>query len=117
MTVEIWDLIPEQERLSNKNIDQICKILDKNDINISRHFLKSWPPGGNIVDLEKENKQYSDQLGAKKNQMMSRQSPSKSIKVMFSIWQWQRKGFLGINRWTSIQIIAGGNIVQRQSVI
>jgi hypothetical protein len=29
------------------------------------------------VDLEKENKQYLDQLGAKKNQMMSRQSPSK----------------------------------------
>jgi len=29
------------------------------------------------VDPEKENKQYSDQLGAKKNQMMSRQSPSK----------------------------------------
>ena len=29
MIVEIWDLIPEQERFSNKNIDQIGKILDK----------------------------------------------------------------------------------------
>jgi hypothetical protein len=34
-------------------------------------------PGGNPVDPEKEKKQYSDHLGAKKNQMMSRQSPSK----------------------------------------
>jgi hypothetical protein len=77
-------LIPEQERLSNKNISQICKILDKNDINISRHFLKSRPPGGNTMDPEKENKWYSDQLGAKKE---SDDESSKSIKVMFSIWQ------------------------------
>jgi hypothetical protein len=91
MTVEIWDLIPEQERLSNKNIDRICKILDKNDINISRHSLKSWPPGGNPVDPEKENKQYSDHLGAKKE---SNDESSESIKIMFSIWQWQRKKLL-----------------------
>jgi hypothetical protein len=45
------------------NIDKICKILDKNDINISRHFLTSWPLRGNTVVLEKENKQYSDKLG------------------------------------------------------
>ena len=57
MIFKLWDLIPEQERLSNKkNIDQIGKILNKNDINISRHSLKSWPPRGNTVDLEKENK-------------------------------------------------------------
>jgi hypothetical protein len=31
------------------------------------------------VDPEKENNQYSDQLGTKKNQMMSRQSPSKFL--------------------------------------
>jgi hypothetical protein len=58
MTVEIWALIPEQERLSNKNIDWICKIPDRNDINTSRDPLKSWPPGGNPMDPEKENKQY-----------------------------------------------------------
>ena len=64
MTFQIWDLILEQERLlNNKNIDRICKILDKNDVNTSRHSLKSWPSGGNTVDPEKENKQYSDQLG------------------------------------------------------
>jgi hypothetical protein len=60
MIFEIWDLISEQERLSNKNnIDQICKILDKNDINISRHSLKSWPLGGNTVEPEKESIQIS----------------------------------------------------------
>jgi hypothetical protein len=54
MIFEIWELIPEQEiLLNNKNIDQI---LDKNDINISRHSLKNWPSGGNTVDPEKENK-------------------------------------------------------------
>jgi hypothetical protein len=82
MIFERFDLIPEQERLSNKNIGRICKILDKNDINIARHSLKSWPSGGNTVDLEKENKQYSDQLGAKKE---SDDDSLKSIKVMFSI--------------------------------
>jgi hypothetical protein len=68
------------ERLSNKkNIDQVCKILDKNDINTSWHSLKSWPPGGNTVDPEKENKMYSDQLGAKKE---SNNELAKSIKVI-----------------------------------
>jgi hypothetical protein len=66
MIFEIWYLIPEQERLTNKkNIDRICKILDKNDINTSRHSLKSWLPGGNIVDPEKENKQYFKSAGGK----------------------------------------------------
>ena len=71
MIFEIWELIPKQERLlNNKNIDRICKILDKNDNNISRHSLKSWPLGGNTVDPEKKNKQYLDQLGAMKNDQM-----------------------------------------------
>ena len=71
MIFEIWELIPEQEiLLNNKNIDQI---LDKNDINISRHSLKSWPPGGNTVDPEKENKRHSDQLGAIKDDQMMNQ--------------------------------------------
>jgi len=72
-------LIPEQERLSNKNIGRICKILDKNDINISRHSLKVDHLGGNTVDLEKENKRYSDQLRAKKE---SNDELAKSIKVI-----------------------------------
>jgi len=75
-------LIPKQEMLSNKNIDWICKIPDRNDINTSRDSLKSWPPGGNAVDPKKENKQYLDQLGAKKE--LDDES-SESIKVMFSI--------------------------------
>ena len=42
MIIEIWDLILEQERLSNKkNINQIGKTRDRNDINISGHSLKS----------------------------------------------------------------------------
>jgi hypothetical protein len=42
MIFEIWELIPEQERLSKKkSIDRVCKILDRSDINTSRHFLKS----------------------------------------------------------------------------
>jgi hypothetical protein len=52
---EIWELIPEQERLSNKKSTyRVCKILDKSNINTSRHFLKSWAVGGNTVDPEKE---------------------------------------------------------------
>jgi hypothetical protein len=55
MIFEIWELIPEQERLSNKkSIDRVCKILDRSDINTSRHFLKSWVAEGNTVDPEKE---------------------------------------------------------------
>jgi len=95
MIFEIWDLIPEQERLSNKNINRICKILDKNDINISRHSLKSWPPRGNPVDLEKENKQYSDQLGAKKE---SNNELAKLIKVIPG----NHKSHLVIDRRTSM---------------
>jgi len=60
-------------------------ILDKDDIDTYCLCLKSWPPGGNTVDPEKENKQYLDQLGAKKE---SNDELAKSIKVMFSIWQW-----------------------------
>jgi hypothetical protein len=52
---EIWDLIPEQERLSNKkSTNQVCKILDRSDINTSRHFLKSRAVEGNTVDPEKK---------------------------------------------------------------
>jgi hypothetical protein len=61
MIFEMWELIPEQERLSNKkNIDWVYKILDGNDINISPHSLKRWPSRGNLVDPERENKQYLD---------------------------------------------------------
>jgi len=55
MIFEIWDLIPEQERLSNKkNIDQICKIPDRNDINTSRLFEKLTTLG-QYSESEKEN--------------------------------------------------------------
>ena len=85
MIFEMCNLILEQERLSNnKNIDRVCKILDRNDINTSRHSLKSWPLGGYIMDPEKENKQYLDQLGEKKD--LNNES-MKSMNVMFSIWQ------------------------------
>jgi len=64
---DLWSMRVDSriERLSNKkNIDRVCKILDT---------LKSWPPGGNTVDPEKENKQYSDQLGAMKDDQMMNQ--------------------------------------------
>jgi hypothetical protein len=55
MIFEKWELIPEQERLSNKkSIDRVYKILERSDINTSRHFLKSWAAGGNTMDPEKE---------------------------------------------------------------
>ena len=55
MIFEIWELISEQERLSNKkSTDRVCKILDRSDINTSRHFLKCWAAEGNTVDHEKE---------------------------------------------------------------
>ena len=100
MIFEIWDLIPEQERFSNKNIDWVWKILDKNDINISRHFLKLGPLRGNTMDPEKKNKQSLDQLGAMKDDQMMNQWTEDNVV--------QRK----INR-TSIQMITGGNVVQR----
>ena len=104
MIVEIWDLIPEQQRFSNKNIDWVCKILDKNDINISRHFLKLGPLRGNTMDLEKKNKQSLDQLGAMKDDQMMNQ------------WTEDNVVHRKINRM-SIQIITRGNVVQRRYVI
>jgi len=59
------------------------------------------------MDPEKENKQYSDQLGAKKE---SNDELAKSIKVIPG----NHKSHLVIDRRTSIRIIAGGNVVQRQ---
>jgi hypothetical protein len=57
MIFKILELIPEQERLSNKkSIDWVCKILDKNDINTCWH---SGAVRGNTLDHEKENEQYS----------------------------------------------------------
>jgi hypothetical protein len=67
MIFEIWELIPEQERLSNKkSIDWVCKILERSDINASRHFWKVEQPGTIQWTLKRENKQYSDQLGGNK---------------------------------------------------
>jgi hypothetical protein len=79
MFFKIWDLIPEQEGLSNKkkNIDQVCEILDRIDIDTSRHSLKSWAAGGNTVDPEKCHNQMNEH----------------------------------------IQIILGGNVVQKNSMI
>jgi hypothetical protein len=86
MIFDMWELIPEKERLSNKkNIHQVCKILDRNDIDTSWSSLKSWAFKGNTLDPRKEIKQYSDQLGAKKE---LNDELAKSIKVMFSIWHW-----------------------------
>jgi hypothetical protein len=49
------ELILEQERLSNKkNIDCVFKILDRNDINTSWYFLKSWAVEGNTLNPKKE---------------------------------------------------------------
>jgi hypothetical protein len=65
MIFEIWELILEQERLSSKkSIGRVCKILDRSDINTSRHFLKSWAAGGQYSGPW-EGKTW-DQLGAKK---------------------------------------------------
>jgi len=84
MIFDMWELIPEKERLSNKkSIDQVCKILDKNDTNTSWSSLKSWAFKGNTLYHGKEIKQYSYHLGAKKE---SNDELAKSIKVMFSIW-------------------------------
>jgi hypothetical protein len=67
MIFDMWELIPEKERLSNKkNINQVCKILDKNDTVTSWSSFKSWAFKGNTLDHGKEIKQYLDQLGAKK---------------------------------------------------
>ena len=72
-----------------------------------QHFptlLKMLTTWGQYSWTKKENKQYPYQLGIKKE---SDDESSKFIKVMFSIWQWQGKTFLSINRWTNLQIILG----------
>jgi hypothetical protein len=69
MIFEIWELIPEQKKIvKQKEHQSSLQNLDRNDINTSRHFLKTWAVGGNTVDLRRKNKQYSDHLGGiKKN--------------------------------------------------
>jgi hypothetical protein len=67
MTFEIWDLIPEQERLSNKEEHRLSL---RNPWHEMTSTLLNTPwkvetPWGNTVDSEKENKQYSAQLGGK----------------------------------------------------
>jgi hypothetical protein len=39
---------------TQKNIDWVCEILDRNDINAPRHSLKSWAAESNTMDPEKE---------------------------------------------------------------
>ena len=42
MIFERYELILEQEKiLEQKTMDRVCKILDENDINTSRHSLNS----------------------------------------------------------------------------
>jgi hypothetical protein len=61
MIFEKLELILEQEKiLKQKTIDRVCKILDKNDINTSRHSFNSWATGGNAMHPRRECKQYSD---------------------------------------------------------
>jgi hypothetical protein len=55
MIFEIWELIPEQERLSNKkSIDQVCKIIERSDINASRHFFEKLSSRGQYSGPWKE---------------------------------------------------------------
>jgi hypothetical protein len=68
MIFERYELILEQEKiLEQKTMDRVCKILDENDINTSRHSLNSWAVRGNAVDPGRECKQYSDQLRGQRN--------------------------------------------------
>jgi len=67
MIFEIWELIPEQERLSNKkSTDRVCKILTEVTSNFSTLFEKVEQPGAIQWTLKRKNKQYSDQLGGNK---------------------------------------------------
>jgi len=67
MTFEVWDLIPEQERLSNKeehwlNLRNPWHEMTSTLLNIPWKVETPW---GNTMDLEKKNKQYSNQLRGK----------------------------------------------------
>ena len=55
----LWNMrVDFRTRLSNrKNIDWICKILDRNDIGTSQHSFKIWAVVGQF-------EQYSDQIWA-----------------------------------------------------
>ena len=113
MIFEMCKLILEQERFSNKKINWVCKVLNRNDIDTSLSFLKSWVAGGNTVDLERENKQYLNQLRAKKdNQMMNQWNP-----LNLCLAYGNDKYLLIISRRTSTFRSTKGNIFQRQSMI
>jgi len=75
--------------------------LIKNDINISWHSLKTWLLGGSIVDPEKGNKQYSDQLGGNERRLNN-----ESV----SWGQWCLKKDNQMNKQT--QIILGAMVVK-----
>ena len=72
MIFEMWELIIEQNRIpeqkhqyeSQKGRTEMTLTL------LDTHWKKTEQPGRNTLDLEKENKQHLDQLGAKKNDQM-----------------------------------------------
>ena len=97
-----------------RTLIEFAESLTWNDINSSQNSLKGWPLGGNTVDPKKENRQYPDQLGAKKE---SDDESTKFIRVMFSTWQWQRKNLLEYKPMNEPSDHIGGNVVQRQSMI
>jgi hypothetical protein len=67
MIFEIWELIPEQERLSNKkSTDRVCKILTEVTSILLDTSWKVEQLGAIQWTMKRKNKQYSDQLGGNK---------------------------------------------------
>jgi hypothetical protein len=106
-------LIPEQERLSNKkNTDRICKTLDKNHINTSRHFLKTWPPRAMQWTIRRKINSIRINWGQRKRikwwiseRAYSNQLRVKTIHALVnpsSNWEWcctWRTSSFGFNLW------------------
>jgi len=74
MIFEIWELIP-QERLSNNEEHRVSlrNIWHEMTSTLLNTPWKIETPGGNTMDHGYENKQYSDQLGAMKDDQMMNQ--------------------------------------------
>jgi hypothetical protein len=104
MIFEIWELIPEQDCQTGRTLTEFVKSLTKMTSTLLNTPWKVDHLGAIQWTLRRKTSSIQINRGAKKE---SDDESSKSIKVMFSIWQWQRKNFLIIDRWTSIQINLG----------
>ena len=114
MTFEVWDLILEQERLSNKEEHSLS--LRNPWHEMTSTLLKTpWKVdhlGAIQWTLRRKTNSILISWGQRKNQMTSRQSSSE---LCLAPDNDKEKTFLSINRWTNLQIILGAMLFKDNS--